>query len=201
MSQKSAQKRNAYGDVFSDWEIAIAKKLILEYGRTYRCLKRVHEFEDLLQECLSHWLEKRGSYREGRGASRKTFMAEVVKNKLLELKRKEETNLRRANTEASSLDKRFGESAGRRRNWTLHDTLKAPESPAVREAGRDLEGDLHATLRSLSPKDQELARLLREGESVTGISKRLRIHRSTVYDRIKRMRKLFVDSGLQDYLK
>jgi RNA polymerase sigma factor (sigma-70 family) len=199
MSHKTAQKRNTYGDVFSDWEIAIAKKLILGYERTYRCLKRVHEFEDLLQECLSHWWEKRGSYREGRGASRKTFMAKVIKNKLLELKRKEETSLRRVNGDASSLDKRFGESAGGRRNWTLHDTLKAPESPSGRETGRDLQGDLTVTLGNLPPEDLELVQLLREGDSVTHISERLGIHRSTVYQRIKRIRKLFVDSGLQDY--
>ena len=37
------------------WEIATAKKLVSEYRRRHRILQR-EEFDDLMQECLAHWI-------------------------------------------------------------------------------------------------------------------------------------------------
>lgn len=38
-----------------NWEIATAKKLVSEYRRRNRTLER-EEFDDLVQECLAHWI-------------------------------------------------------------------------------------------------------------------------------------------------
>ena len=46
------------GDELQGWEIAVAKKLIGEFRRRSRSLNR-EDFDDLLQECLTHWLEVR----------------------------------------------------------------------------------------------------------------------------------------------
>lgn len=41
-----------------NWEIATAKKLVSEHRRKHRILER-EEFEDLMQECLAHWIVAR----------------------------------------------------------------------------------------------------------------------------------------------
>ena len=46
------------GEELQGWEIAVAKKLIGEFRRRSRSLNR-EDFDDLLQECLAHWLEVR----------------------------------------------------------------------------------------------------------------------------------------------
>ncbi len=46
------------GNGLQGWEIAVTKKLIGEFRRRSRSLYR-EEFDDLLQECLMHWLEVR----------------------------------------------------------------------------------------------------------------------------------------------
>jgi DNA-directed RNA polymerase specialized sigma24 family protein len=70
-----------YGDLFAAWEIAVAKSLIIKFQKNYPWLKGF-EFEDLLQECLIHWYLNRASYKEERGASIRTYMAKVGKNRL-----------------------------------------------------------------------------------------------------------------------
>jgi hypothetical protein len=46
------------GPGLGNWEIATAKKLVTEYRRHYRILER-EEFDDLMQECLAHWIVAR----------------------------------------------------------------------------------------------------------------------------------------------
>ena len=38
-----------YGGVFENWEIAVAKKLVDQFKRKWRCVSK-DDFEDLLQE-------------------------------------------------------------------------------------------------------------------------------------------------------
>jgi hypothetical protein len=47
-----------HGEELQRWEIAVTKKLVGEFRRRSRSLAR-EEFDDLLQECLAHWLEVR----------------------------------------------------------------------------------------------------------------------------------------------
>jgi DNA-directed RNA polymerase specialized sigma24 family protein len=70
-----------YEDLFAAWGIAVAKRAITNFQKNYPWLK-AFEFEDLLQECLIHWYLSRTSYKEDRGASIRTYMAKVVKNRL-----------------------------------------------------------------------------------------------------------------------
>ena len=68
MSSKYAQRRNTYGDLFSDEELGVARHLTNEYWRTNRCLRRVHRFDELVQDCLIHWLDVRETYNAERGS-------------------------------------------------------------------------------------------------------------------------------------
>ena len=66
-----------YGGLFESWELGVAKRVINDYRREHRNLAR-EGFDDLLQECLIHWLDVRDQYDPSRGASKKTYMADIV---------------------------------------------------------------------------------------------------------------------------
>ena len=80
MSSNYASKRSTYGDLFFDEELGVVRHLVHEYRRTNRCLLWVHGFDELVQDCLVHWLDVRETYNAEKGASQRTYMSRVVEN-------------------------------------------------------------------------------------------------------------------------
>jgi len=174
-----------YGDLFADWEIAIAKSL----QESYPWIKGL-DFDDLLQECLFHWYLHRSSYQEGKGASIKTYMAKVLKNKLQLILREQQADKRKTVHEAMSLDEPVGVS-----ETPLGDLLVAPESPTDYAIRLDIE----AILGLLTPLQREICQLLAQEYPVKRVAEMLRKPRTTVRDEIKRIREIFSQKGLEDY--
>ena len=52
----------------------------------------------------------------------------------------------------------------------------------------------------LSPRQRELTQALRFGATMAEASRLLGTPRSTLYDELERIRKIFFDEGLQEYL-
>ena len=62
--------------------------------------------------------------------------------------------------------------------------------------------DLARAMALLTPAQQRLCRLLgEEGLSIKEAAERLRIPRGTLYEEIKRIRRIFDQQGLGNYLK
>ncbi|BAP89129.1 putative uncharacterized protein [Burkholderiales bacterium GJ-E10] len=62
--------------------------------------------------------------------------------------------------------------------------------------------DLARVLVQLTPAQRRLCAMLGEdGLSIKEAAERLRIPRGTLYEEIKRIRKIFADHGIGDYLK
>ena len=73
---------------------------------------------------------------------------------------------------------------------------------ATEHSNRDARIDIAKAIAQLTPAQQRLCRLLgEEGLSIQQASERLGIPRSSLYDEIKRIRKIFTDFGLSDYLR
>jgi len=178
-----------YGDLFADWEIAIAKSLVSKFQEDYTWLKGL-EFDDLLQECLFHWYLNRGSYREEKGASIKTYMAKVLKNQLHIILREQQADKRKAIHEAISLDEPLGEDG-----TTLADLI-ADEKLLTSDAIRL---DVEAVLLTMTPLQQEVCRLLAQEYPVKRVAELLGKPRSTIRDEIKRIWDIFSLKGLKDY--
>ena len=178
-----------YGDLFTDWEIAIAKSLVRKFQESYTWLKGF-DFEDLLQECLFHWYLHRASYQEGKGASIKTYMATVLKNQLQLILREQQADKRKTIHEAISLDERVGDS-----ETPLADLITDNQSAA----DDSLRLDVEAIVRTLTPLQREVCQLLAQEFSVKKLAELLRKPRSTVRDEIKRIRNIFSQKGLKDY--
>jgi RNA polymerase sigma-70 factor (ECF subfamily) len=130
-------------------------------------------------------------------------MAQVIRNKLTDLIREREADKRAGEKEALSLDAALDGSDD---GLTLADLLAEEESAQQDEAGavdrHHARIDIDRALARLTPVQRQLCRMLgEEGLTVKEAAERLRIPRGTLYEEIKRIRRVFADQGLGDYLK
>ncbi len=190
-----------HGQELQQWEIAVAKKLVGEFRRRSRILER-EEFDDLLQECLTHWIEVRRKLEADPGGPPIAYMARVVRNKLTDLLREHGATKRGADLDTVSLDAAVSDADD---VPTLADVLEGTTSDGVSDADatsrNDARIDIAKALQQLTPRQRRLCALLgEEGLSIKEAAARLRIPRGTLYEEIKRIRKVFAEHGLGDYL-
>ena len=180
-----------YGSLFQDWEIAIAKKLVNEYQKKWACLKK-EEFNDLLQECLTHWFYVKSKYNPKREASRKTFMGKIIRNKLMDLVREKDTDKRKISEHTISYDQPMGnddDAPALIDNIGILTDIDTSPDPHLKIL---LKIDISNVLNKLSPEHRELCTLFGEkGLTITEVSEYLNTPRSTIYDELKRIRKFF----------
>jgi len=196
---------DSYRGLFEGWEIACAKELIGLFRSRWRSLER-ENLEDLLQECLLHWHRVRDQFDPGRGASLRTYMAQVVQNRLADIARESEAERRRVNLVASSLEEIDpGGDDDDDGPELLEVLLQHPDAgggAAAQEPDPDLLIDLARALARLSPVQLALCRLLGvEGLSLREASRRLGVARATLHDELKRIRRVFAEYGLENYFK
>ncbi|MBK7664270.1 MAG: sigma-70 family RNA polymerase sigma factor [Sterolibacteriaceae bacterium] len=184
------------------WEIAVTKKLVGEFRRWSRSLAR-EEFDDLMQECLAHWIVVRRKLPPDPDAPPVAYMAQVIRNKLTDLIREQAADKRAGEQDALSLDASLDGSDD---GMTLADLLADNESAQPDDPGaverRDARIDIGRVLARLTPVQRQLCHMLgEEGLTIKEAAERLRIPRGTLYEEITRIRRAFADQGLGDYLK
>ncbi len=190
------------GEGLQRWEIAVTKKLVGEFRRRSRSLAR-EEFDDLMQECLAHWIAVRRKLPPDPDAPPVAYMAQVIRNRLTDLIREQAADKRTGEQDALSLDAALdGSEDGATLTDLLVDNESAqPDGPGAVDR-RHARIDIGRVLARLTPVQRQLCQMLgEEGVSVKEAAERLRIPRGTLYEEIKRIRKVFVDQGLGDYLK
>ena len=190
------------GEGLQRWEIAVTKKLVGEFRRRSRSLAR-EEFDDLVQECLAHWIVVRRKLAPDPDAPPVGYMAQVIRNKLTDLIREQAADKRAGEQDALSLDASLD---GSEDGMTLADLLADNESAQPDDHGaverRHSRIDIGRVLERLTPVQRQLCQMLgAEGLTIKEAAERLRIPRGTLYEEIKRIRKVFADQGLGDYLK
>ena len=197
--RRGVSKNQDYRGLFEDWEIAIARNLVNRFRAAWDSLNQV-DIEDLMQECLLHWYQKKNKYNPDRNASIKTFMSRVVRNKLTDLVREYDTDKRKVSSQVVSLDQPIGDDD----QTTLLDKFEDDmESNLGHDhsltAGASI--DLENAISVLNPKQRELCRLLGpEGLTVLEASEYLKTPRTTIYDELKRIKEIFKKKGLDQYL-
>lgn len=150
--------------------------------------------EDLLQECLLHWLARRHLYKPGLGASLFTFMGKILRRKLLDILAEEMTHKRRVNQIAEPLEPPPDDDP--------EDGSPPPPSPEVPSEIPHLHLRLavEGALATLHPDQVKLCELLKEGKTVSEIAQELQKPRPTIYNELKRIREIFHKDGLHDFL-
>ena len=183
------------------WEIAVAKKLVGEYRRRSRILER-YEFEDLVQDCLLHWITVRGSLDRDPANPPLGYMATVLRNWLADLVRKRGTDKRSGDLDTPSLDASIDGSDDGMTLAELLDVSQSRDSAGDGETHHHMHLDLLRACAHLTPAQQRLCLMLGEdGLSVKAAAEQLGIPRGTLYEEINRIRKLFADHGLEIYLR
>lgn len=182
-----------YQGLFESWEIGVAKNKIREFKTKWKWMEYMEE--DLLQECLAHWLFKRDKFDPEAGAKRNTFMAKVVSNKLMDIVREQLSDKRKIAHESISLDQplNFDEESS-----SLLDILFS-------ESDFRLQIDLKISIQKVFPQltkvQADLCMHLSEGCTGSELAEMLGIGRATVYREIERIRKTFEKQGLKEFLQ
>ena len=190
------------GDGLDKWELAVTKKVVGEYRRRSRIIAR-HEFEDLVQECLLHWIAVRRTLVCDPDNPPVGYMAQVLRNKLTDSMREQGADKRAGDLQMVSLDATLD---GSEDGMTLAESLDASESARSGDGGdanrHHVRMDLLRVLAVLTPAQRQLCLMLGEqGQSIKEAAEYLQIPRGTLYEEIKRIRKVFADQGLDNYLK
>jgi len=180
-----------YGDLFADWEIAIAKQVIGHFQISHPWLKGL-DFDDLLQECLIHWYLNRAKFQKERGASIKTFMTRILTTQLQLILREQLTDKRKTFHMTESLEKPMGGD-----ETLLLDTI--PDDVDVPDLSLHL--DIEIVRMTLMPRQRVICDLLGQDYTVKKIAEILGKSRRTIRDEIKRIGEIFSNKGLKDYLK
>ncbi|ATE60397.1 RNA polymerase sigma factor [Thauera sinica] len=186
------------GEGLQRWEIAVTKKVVGEFRRRSRSLAR-EEFDDLMQECLAHWIVVRRKLAPDPDAPPVGYMAQVIRNKLTDLIRERAADKRAGEQEALSLDAALDGSDD---GLTLADEESTQQDEAGAVDRHHARIDIGRALARLTPVQRQLCQMLgEEGLSIKEAAERLQIPRGTLYEEIKRIRRVFADQGLGDYLK
>ena len=190
-----------YRGLFERWELAIAGKLVREFHATSRALQR-DELDDLLQEVLLHWYHARASHDPMGKASIRTYMARVVRNKLIDLIRERESDKEKVNILADPTEITHDGEPGSTTDDAGGDLPEPEEAREHRDAEQSLQLDLARALAHLTPRQRALCQLLLEEDtSMVEASQRLGVPRTTLYEELRHIRTVFKALGLDAYLR
>ena len=174
-----------------------ARELVGQYGYTRSDIK------DLEQELVLDLLKRLPKYDPKR-AQRNTFINRIINHKvatIIESKKAAKRDYRRS---GGSLSEDYEDSEGRitprlervdsrscrqRMGWSVE--------PSIEQM--DLKIDLDQVVAGLPPELRELCERLKF-QTVAEIFQETGAPRSTIYDRMKRIRAVFEDRGLKEYL-
>jgi RNA polymerase sigma-70 factor (ECF subfamily) len=190
------------GKGLQTWEIAVTRKLVAEFRRRSPGLIR-EEFEDLVQECLMHWLDASTHAIPDPDGPPIAYLSRVVRNKLIDLVRERAADKRRGELNAVSLDGPVGDGEDAATLAEVIDVNRGLEADGLAsQAASDVRIDIDKVIEKLTPAQRRLCALIgAEGLSIKAAAERLGIPRATLYEEIKRIRKVFAAHGLDDYLR
>lgn len=159
--------------------------------------------EDLEQEMVLDLLRRLPKFDPKR-AGRNTFIARIVEHKVATIIEAQKAGMRDYRLCSCSLNDRLEDEEGR----SIERMETIDQEDYLRRTGklsrpmselRNLSIDLRSAVQTLPPELRELCKRL-QTESVTEISRDTGILRGTIYESIKKLRAIFEDAGLKDYL-
>jgi RNA polymerase sigma-70 factor (ECF subfamily) len=161
------------------------------------------ERDDLEQEMMLDLLMRLPKY-DANKATQKTFVARIIERKISTLIRHHTCEMRDYRREACSLNERLEAENGA--TVELSETVAQEERDRMtgrrsRSAQEDWEfaQDMAATLARLPENLRRFCELLMTG-NISDAAREMGVPRTTLNDHVKKLREIFEDAGLRDYL-
>ncbi len=161
----------------------------------YSILK-LEDKEDLIHESLTHWYFQRDQYDPSKNVAMKTFMSRVVENKLMDIIDQKSRHKRKISQMSIPIESLMVDEEDElavflaTQDTNFEYVLKSDISEVIKRA-----------IEKLSHRQREMCRLVKdEGMSMKQVSVHLNIPRATLFDETLRIRKIFREEGLSDYL-
>ena len=125
-------------------------------------------------------------------------MRHVIENKIFDILEQKESQKRKVMYQSISLD----ELILGLDEENFPDQLMFEDQNFEDALRSDISGVLRRALRKLSCRQREMCRLIKvEGLSMNQVSQKLNIPRGTLFDEVLRIREVFRNEGLKDYLR
>ena len=137
-------------------------------------------------------------FRSESGASERTFLNRITRNKIADLIRRRDANKRKVLYVSESLDEMDGD--GESIN-TKEKILMVEEQIVSKISAANLPEAMAKATAGLSFRQKQICRHLSEGMSQVKVGKMMKIPRATLQDEIKRIREVFRKVGLEEFLK
>jgi RNA polymerase sigma factor (sigma-70 family) len=139
--------------------------------------------DDLIQDGLIQWWRKRDSWRPDGGASRETYLRNIVRNRLRDLTRERQAEKRGGGEPPLSLDRPTrGAEAGMP---AIGAQVTASDDPVLAANGA-LERE--RILQLLTPRQRQIAQARADSVPTTALARRLGLSRDTLYGELERIR-------------
>lgn len=178
------------------WEIRQVRNLCRYFYKRFEILRR-DGFDDLFQEILIHWASKRNLFNPSDEESCGPVMRRVIENKIRDIVDSMHRKKRKAIYHTISLN----DPAFERDEEDKVKQFLADEDTFRESFKCDIADVLRRANEKLSRRQRELCRLIQvDGLNLKQASEKLQIPRTTVYEEVFRIRDVFREEGLKDYL-
>jgi RNA polymerase sigma-70 factor (ECF subfamily) len=191
------QKRKGINDYAAELIRHKARQLVGKAGFSWT------DIEDMEQEMTLDLLSRMSNFDPDK-ATYNTFAARIVEHKISKLFRHRKREIRDYRREACSLDDPIEDPEGKtiRRAHTIGQDeadIRLGRRTRAHEEEAQLRIDVSLVLARLPDDLREVAERLKV-ETISKAARSLGIPRNTLYGSVKRLRLLFEDYGLRDYL-
>ncbi len=147
---------------------------------------------------MIHWFFIKDQYRPESGASERTFLNRITRNKIADLIRRREANVRKVSYVSESLDA-MGEDE---ESISAKEKILMVEEQTVQKiSAADLPDAVARATAGLSFRQKQICRYLSEGMSQVKVGEIMKIPRATLQDEIRRIREAFLKEGLEEYIR
>ena len=193
-----AKKNNELSDYAATTIRHKARQLVGKAGYTY------DDVDDIEQELRIDLTERLPRFDPNR-AAQNTFVARLIDHKISKLIRHRTAGNRDHRRIACSINDTITDTNGdsvQRAQSMSQDDMDERMGKRRRTAQEEIELriDVSVAMSQLTPDDRRIAARLKN-ESITEAAKSLGMPRSTIYEARNRMRRIFEDAGLREYLK
>lgn len=197
MNARSASSTAGYGTLLGDDELDLVRRVAKSSWFRSSLLRQILQAEDLAQEILLQWVVERDRYADLPTEERLAILSKIASNVVQQQIRAVRTDKRRLQVEAHQ----FSSPAGGEGDQDIGAEVERTVPSSSVSHGPELALAIDDCLAALPDRQRQVALAIHAGFTQVEIAKDLGLNRETVGQDVVRIRKLFANNGLAEFLK